>query len=143
MIEKILNTSKEEEKTIERLSDSSKTMAVSSQEVTATVQEVASNIYIQNEDIKNSSNYMNEKLDNLYKSLKKIKNIAVFIDSIADQTNLLALNASIEAARVGESGRGFAVVALNNMAQDLAGVGEKLENNTNEKNIEISKFIIN
>ncbi|WP_291652134.1 methyl-accepting chemotaxis protein [Clostridium sp.] len=62
-------------------------------------------------DIQNSSSYMNDELENLYCSLEKIKNIAIFIDSIADQTNLLALNASIEAARVGEAGRGFAVVA--------------------------------
>ena len=62
-------------------------------------------------DIQNSSLYMNDELKNLYYSLEKIKNIAIFIDSIADQTNLLALNASIEAARVGEAGKGFAVVA--------------------------------
>ena len=62
-------------------------------------------------DIQNSSSYMNDELKNLYYSLEKIKNIAIFIDSIADQTNLLALNAAIEAARVGEAGKGFAVVA--------------------------------
>ncbi|MCR1950101.1 MULTISPECIES: methyl-accepting chemotaxis protein [unclassified Clostridium] len=62
-------------------------------------------------DIQNSSSYMNDELKKLYYSLEKIKNIAIFIDSIADQTNLLALNASIEAARVGEAGKGFAVVA--------------------------------
>lgn len=72
-------------------------------------------------NVRNSSNKLNESMENfalvkqsvegLRTQAKKITLITNTVAAIAGQTNLLALNAAIEAARAGEQGKGFAVVA--------------------------------
>ncbi|NBF01353.1 HAMP domain-containing protein [Pseudomonas sp. Fl5BN2] len=51
------------------------------------------------------------QVEDLAQKVYGISKVLEVIRSIADQTNLLALNAAIEAARAGDAGRGFAVVA--------------------------------
>ena len=62
-------------------------------------------------NIQSSFRDFTHRISNLGESVKKVNEIANFINGIAEQTNLLSLNATIEAARAGEAGRGFAVVA--------------------------------
>ena len=51
------------------------------------------------------------QVEDLAQKVYGISKVLDVIRSIAEQTNLLALNAAIEAARAGSAGRGFAVVA--------------------------------
>lgn len=110
-------------------------VAVAINEMTATVEHVASNaqeasaaadsannetdasriVNNQSQDsIRNLSGDVAEASDVINNVARLSENIGQVLDvisSISDQTNLLALNAAIEAARAGEAGRGFAVVA--------------------------------
>jgi methyl-accepting chemotaxis protein len=61
--------------------------------------------------IQSSFRDFTHRITDLGENIKKVNEIANFINGIAEQTNLLSLNATIEAARAGEAGRGFAVVA--------------------------------
>ncbi len=104
-------------------------------EMTAAVQEVASNAQLTSASA-NDANLESQQGQQVVKStVDAIESLAGVVDnansviqqvgqdsinigtvldvikSIAEQTNLLALNAAIEAARAGEQGRGFAVVA--------------------------------
>jgi methyl-accepting chemotaxis protein len=104
-------------------------------EMTAAVEEVASNAVTTSEASQQSSaaalqgqqrvsatvsaiSQMNQEVEATSEQVRKlagqtrdIGKVLEVIRAIAEQTNLLALNAAIEAARAGEAGRGFAVVA--------------------------------
>ncbi len=79
-----------------------------------------------------SSKTVNNSVDILITKMNDVYKIVDLINNIADQTSLLSLNASIEAARAGEAGRGFAVVA---------GEIQKLATNTSEATSEIQSLL--
>lgn len=54
---------------------------------------------------------VSDDMKGLIDRMKQTEAVVDIIRDIADQTNLLALNAAIEAARAGEQGKGFSVVA--------------------------------
>ena len=110
-------------------------IAASSQEMTATIEDISDFVQTSNESASESMKVSNESIEAISMALeqldatfeesqkvqitmnkvndeaKRINDIVGIIKGVANQTNLLALNASIEAARAGEHGRGFAVVA--------------------------------
>jgi len=115
--------------------DETDQLATALHEITATVQDVASNAvqaadstqaandkaFQSNQIVKETITATTQlalhiedatnSIDRLDASTIRIGAVMEVIKSIAEQTNLLALNAAIEAARAGEAGRGFAVVA--------------------------------
>ncbi|MGL1933955.1 MAG: bacteriohemerythrin [Fibrobacterales bacterium] len=95
-------------------SDSVNTVALSIEEMSAAIAEVAQNCREEADLAQEANNKIVESLrvmDNLDTSGEEIGRVVSVIHDIADQTNLLALNATIEAASAGDAGKGFAVVA--------------------------------
>ena len=110
-------------------------VATAINEMSASIQEVASNAVLTSETVNQADAAAREGKQVVEETVNKIRhlndevikatdiihdlddnsdNISTVLDvikGIAEQTNLLALNAAIEAARAGEQGRGFAVVA--------------------------------
>jgi len=90
------------------------TVATAVEEMTTSLNEVAKNTSKANRISQEASGQtlqINQQMEVLVASSKKIGKVVGLIKDIADQTNMLALNATIEAAGAGEAGKGFAVVA--------------------------------
>ena len=74
-------------------------------------------------------NDMNDTMQRIGASSRRVVDIIGVIEGIAFQTNILALNAAVEAARAGEQGRGFAVVAseVRSLAQRAAAAASEVK----------------
>ncbi len=134
-------------------------LATAMNEMTATVQEVASNInHTADASHKANSETLEGKqvvdgaakqvrsladqiesaadtIHQLEQDSKEITSVLDVIRGVAEQTNLLALNAAIEAARAGEQGRGFAVVA-----DEVRTLASRTQQSTAEINSMIEKL---
>lgn len=115
----------------QQTSSSVQTVAVASEELVASIQEIGRQVKTALDVSRNAvveAERSGEIMSGLSVDAKTIGSVIELIDGIADQTNLLALNATIEAARAGESGKGFAVVAaeVKNLASQTSGATEQI-----------------
>ncbi|MFN2348738.1 MAG: methyl-accepting chemotaxis protein [Thioalkalivibrio sp.] len=133
--EEVTTISRDSARNVDRQRQETDQVATAMNEMTATVQEVASNAAGAAGAANNTDNEARSGLQVVNTTSTAISSLAGEVDNaaevirrvsadseaigavldvikgIAEQTNLLALNAAIEAARAGEQGRGFAVVA--------------------------------
>ncbi len=133
--ELFVSSSKIENITI-KLSEGASEQASSTEEVSASMEQMTSIIEQNSENAKIADNIAQKSAEGIAESSKnvmqttqsmgEIANKTSIIGDIAFQTNILALNAAVEAARAGIYGKGFGVVA--------AEVGKLAENSKKAAN---------
>ena len=89
------------------ISKNAKQTSMAAEEAGEYVNQAGSHLGVSIEFVKE----LNEAMENISGSSKKIGTIIATIEDIAFQITILALNAAVEAARAGTAGKGFAVVA--------------------------------
>jgi methyl-accepting chemotaxis protein len=154
----------------QELSSGASELASSVEEITSSMEELQSIIEANTKNVNEAEILMKEtmqtvkgaqdhssELQNIMNTIgdssKKIIKINKAIDDIAFQTNILALNAAVEAARAGDVGRGFAVVAeqVKSLAQKSAEsaketsdlidmISQDIEKGANKTEIVVSSF---
>ena len=114
------------------------TIAATSEQMTATTQELAA-----------TATHLSEGLGEIEKvglnvaaEVNKTDDILRFVSDVAANSNLLGLNAAIEAARAGEHGRGFAVVAdeIRKMAVNCADAVKDIKNILSKIKTDVDKL---
>lgn len=121
---------------VEQSQASVQSIAAASEEMSATINEIAENTERCRSITENAvvaAESASSKVAELSKASSQIEKIILVIEEISEQTKNLALNATIEAARAGEAGKGFAVVA--NEVKELA-------RQTNEATVEVRDSIM-
>jgi len=111
---RLYDGSREQEKTLSRLSGSIDTIVGHIDRIdesASNVKRFAADAQEKVDQGKAQMDSMMTDMEKIYSSMQEIINISRMIADISDETSLLSLNASIEAARAGEAGKGFGVVA--------------------------------
>jgi methyl-accepting chemotaxis protein len=129
---------------ISNMMENTSTQASSIEEISATMEEIASIVSLNTESsqktntttlktieaIKEGSESTEQSIVAMREVTEKVK----IINEIAFQTNILALNAAVEASHAGEAGKGFAVVAneVKKLAQRSNSAAQEIEDVTSK-----------